>query len=163
MFALLLVTASAYGTDLRSLTCDGGQKTKVEIPSKISGQAFDVRCDSSHPGQITFIFNLPGTKRGLTVSIIKTKQMKSAFMVDIFAEQTINETVVNAKKANITKLPQPNAVGKNSNNILVSVFASDNSIVEIYDERPDPSEGTLVAFSSAFAQQLGPIISSWER
>ena len=163
MFALLLVTASAYATDMRPLSCEGGQKTKVEVPLKISGQAFDVRCDSRNPGQITLIYNLPGSKYGLTVSIIQTKQMKSGFMVDLFAEQTINDTVVNAKKTNITKLPQPNAVGKNSNNILVSVFASDNSIVEIHDERPDSSEGTLVAFSSAFAQQLGPIISSWKR
>ena len=163
MFALLLVTASAYATDMRPLSCEGGQKTKVEVPSKISGQAFDVRCDSSVPGQITFIYNLPGSKRGLSVSIVKTKLMKSASMVNIFAELTIESTVVNAKKTNITKLPQPNAVGKKSNNILVSVFASDNSIVEIHDERPDSSEETLVAFSSAFAQQLGPIISSWKR
>ena len=156
MLALLLVTVSAYATDMQPLICDEGQTTKVAAPSKISGQAFDLSCTSSNPGEITFIYNVPGSQRGLTVSIVN-----AGFMANIIVEQMINDSVVNAKKTNIKKLPQPNAVGKNANNILKSVFVADKAIVEIHDERLNSSEETLVAFSSDFAKQVGAIISSW--
>ena len=162
MLAFFLLAASAYATDMRLLTCDGSQKIKVEVPSKISGQEFEIRCDSRHPDSISFIYTPPGSENGLVISIVKTKQMKTSFMVNIMAEQTIEDTVVNAKKTNIMELPRPNAVGKDSNNRLVSVFAADNSIVEIHDGRQDSSEEALVAFASGFAELVGPIISSWK-
>jgi len=162
VLALLLPTGSVHATDMQLITCAGGQKIEVEAPSKISGQAFDVRCDSDQPGQITFIYNLSGSENGLIVSIIKTEQMKTSFMANMLAEMTIEDTVVGARKSNITEVPQPNAVGKDSNNGLVIVFVAENSIIEIYEGRQSSSEAALIDFATGFAESVGSIISSWK-
>ena len=158
----LLVVVNAHAIDMRPLDCKGGQKVKVEAPTNLSGQSFDVRCDSRHPDSISFIYTPADSKESVVVSILKTDQMKNSFLMKMLAERTIKDIVTKATESNTAKLPRPNAVGKDSNNRLVGVFSSNNSIIEIHDGRKGSSEKELVAFAKGFAEAVGPIVSSWK-